>query len=428
MDYTETSTHTTSTSGSSYSASAPLRNVQFDPSNAGVIEEQQQKIKHLQEQLAEFNRVRYRTLPANASGGKNVVWTSKRKSLTGTDQINQQAVASYLREAIWPSNKILPTKWSKWREDRNSLCQMILQKVAIPVGVDGKSYWESMILGFTNEKFCALRANFKQELFEQFQGKFSRINICIAAYSNNQYLFALYLYVEDKEVGWNPPSDNDGRIYANFRRWTTDLQDTPPTYDQAEHFLRFLDKYVSRAVGSHYFSQWSKSNRSKTFMDKVTASDISYTILVYENSKEVWEEELQIRVKSMSEDERKKATRKQKPKYHEGRGKRLQRFGDGWTDNGRKYYQELLGIFRNLKSSDVWKTLQDHWKMYQREHYNKSDSSKDDDLRRPEEECEQSDEEDWRITVEDEEQCDDNEVSLSDDDGEPQSKRQRISL
>ena len=88
----------------------------------------------------------------------------------------------------------------------------------------------------------------------------------------------------------------------------------------------------------------------------------------------------------------------------------------------------MLGIFRNLKSSDVWKTLQDHWKMYQREHYNKSDSSKDEDLRRPEEECEQSDEEDWRITVEDEEQCDEHDVSLSDDDGEPQSKRQRISL
>jgi hypothetical protein len=78
----------------------------------------------------------------------------------------------------------------------------------------------------------------------------------------------------------------------------------------------------------------------------------------------------------------------------------MHRFGDGWTDNGREYYQELLGIFRNLKSSDVWKTLQDHWKMYQRIHYNKSDTSQDDNLRRPEEECEVSDEEDWRITVE----------------------------
>ena len=67
------------------------------------------------------------------------------------------------------------------------------------------------------------------------------------------------------------------------------------TYDQAEHFLWFLDKYVSHAVGNHYFLQWSKLNRSKTFLDKVTASDIAYTILVYENTKEVWEEDLQIK-------------------------------------------------------------------------------------------------------------------------------------
>ncbi len=46
---------------------------------------------------------------------------------------------------------------------------------ALPVGVDGKSYWEAMILGITNNKFCSLRANFKQELFEQFQGKFYSI-------------------------------------------------------------------------------------------------------------------------------------------------------------------------------------------------------------------------------------------------------------
>jgi hypothetical protein len=52
---------------------------------------------------------------------------------------------------------------------------MILKKVALPVGVDGKSYWEAMILGITNDMFCPLRANCKQELFEQFQGKFYSI-------------------------------------------------------------------------------------------------------------------------------------------------------------------------------------------------------------------------------------------------------------
>jgi hypothetical protein len=56
---------------------------------------------------------------------------------------------------------MLPKSWSKWRDDKRSLCQMILKKVALPLGVEGKSYWEAMILGITNNKFCSLRENFK---------------------------------------------------------------------------------------------------------------------------------------------------------------------------------------------------------------------------------------------------------------------------
>jgi hypothetical protein len=47
-------------------------------------------------------------LPENASRGKNVLRTSKNMSMTATDHINQQAVASYVREAIWPGSKMLP--------------------------------------------------------------------------------------------------------------------------------------------------------------------------------------------------------------------------------------------------------------------------------------------------------------------------------
>ncbi len=108
-----------------------------------IIEEQKQQIKGLQEELAEFNCVQYRTLPGNSSRGKNVLRTSKKMSMTATDHINQQAVASYVREAIWPGNKMLPKSRSKWRDDKRSLCQMVLKKVALPVGVDGKSYWEA---------------------------------------------------------------------------------------------------------------------------------------------------------------------------------------------------------------------------------------------------------------------------------------------
>jgi hypothetical protein len=49
---------------------------------------------------------------------------------------------------------------------------MMINKVAVPVGVDTKSYWAAMLLGITNDKYCSLRSNFKQEMFEQFQGKF----------------------------------------------------------------------------------------------------------------------------------------------------------------------------------------------------------------------------------------------------------------
>ncbi len=42
---------------------------------------------------------------------------------------------------------------------------MIIKKVALPLGVDGKSYWEAMIVAITNDKFCSLRIDFMQELF-----------------------------------------------------------------------------------------------------------------------------------------------------------------------------------------------------------------------------------------------------------------------
>jgi hypothetical protein len=97
------------------------KNVRVDTQYVGIIEEQKQQIKELKEELAELNCVRYRTLSGSASRGKNVLRTSKMMSMTATDHINQQAVASYVREAIWPGNKMLPKSWSKWRDDKRSL-------------------------------------------------------------------------------------------------------------------------------------------------------------------------------------------------------------------------------------------------------------------------------------------------------------------
>ncbi len=158
----------------------------------------------------------------------------------------------------------------------------------------------------------------------------------------------------------------------------------------------------------------------------MTASDIAHTSLVYENTKEVWEEDLQIKLSYKTDKDRCNAMHHKKPKYHVGRGKHLKRFGDGWTDNGQEYYQELLRIFMELKSSDVWNTLQDHWKLLLNKHYAWDDSQVK-ELREPEEDCEASDKDDWQIDMPDGDEIVDIEEACVDDDSPPPRNRQRLS-
>ncbi len=158
----------------------------------------------------------------------------------------------------------------------------------------------------------------------------------------------------------------------------------------------------------------------------MTASDITYTILVYENTKEVWEEEVQIKARYKTDKERHKTMYHKKPKYHLGRGKHLKRFGNGWTDHRREYYQELLMIFKELKPSNVWNTLQDHWRLFQKKHYGRDDNQVE-EFREPEEEDEASDKDDWQIEMPDGDEIDDIEEACVDEDSPPPKNRQRIS-
>jgi hypothetical protein len=138
-----------------------------EESNANEL---QQRIRDLEAQIIECNKSRYGKISSYGQRGKNILRKSKH-TLSTQDLINQGVVAAFLREAVWPRTKLLPKNWTKWREEKNSLCQMILKKVSVPVGIDGRMYWESMLLSMTNGKFCTLRSNFKQEIFEQFQGE-----------------------------------------------------------------------------------------------------------------------------------------------------------------------------------------------------------------------------------------------------------------
>ena len=129
---------------------------------------------------------------------------------------------------------------------------------------------------------------------------------------------------EDKQAGIMPPTDNTGKIFVKIRVMTNidkEEERDLPEYEDLEPFLRFIDKYVSKAVP--LFKKWKRNNKNKTLLDRITPSDIAYTILVFENSRSVWEEELFIKGRFDKREDRKNAHRIAQPVYHAGRGHRI---------------------------------------------------------------------------------------------------------
>lgn len=184
----------------------------------------------------------------------------------------------------------------------------------------------------------------------------------------------------------------------DVRSWTT-KQSFEPTYEDTEPFLTFIDNYVKHAVGGHYINKFIKTNRNKTLLDKVTASDIAYTILVCENSKEVWDEEIKIKTECKTKEEIKKATRTAKPKYHEGRGKRLKRYEDGWTKDGVEYFKAMCGTFKNLKNHHLWNYLQVHWSTYTKRYYDTNYIAQEEPTSELDHEDEMFSDEQWAIEI-----------------------------
>ncbi len=173
---------------------------------------------------------------------------------------------------------------------------------------------------------------------------------------------------------------------------------------------------MSQAVGNHTYVRWKKSHQIKTLLDKISALDIAYTILVYENSKEVWEGKLLINKRAKTDEERKNKERRHNPRYHEGRGKRLKRYGDGWTEEGRHYYHELLKTIQDLKSSVFWdESLQGYWNNYQIRNYGKTEidyNNKESDIDGDDNEPK----EDWKVKAEESDsEIDGGEMSDGDD-------------
>ena len=138
--------------------------------------------------------------------------------------------------------------------------------------------------------------------------------------------------------------------------------DEYPTYEDLETFLYFLNKYAFHNLGCHAFAKFTRNNPNKTLVDKLTSQDIAYAVLIYEDRMDVWEEGLR------KDDDG--FVRSAKQKYHVEEGTKLPKYGNGWKENGRAYFQELCGQFDNLiKNEKYFEALSEYWQDYLRKYH-----------------------------------------------------------
>ena len=127
QQWSETSTPTTASTGVSTLGSSSFRTPRadhnFNVRERNLIAEQQREIDDLKKKLEESNSVRYRNLQQmnqRVGSGKNIVRDYKKVSMTPTDSINVVTLSTFLRETVWPYQKMLPPQWNKYRTDKKA--------------------------------------------------------------------------------------------------------------------------------------------------------------------------------------------------------------------------------------------------------------------------------------------------------------------
>ena len=155
-----------------------------------------------------------------------------------------------------------------------------------------------------------------------------------------------------------------GRILVDFL--LLDLEVTAITYQACLEFLTFMDYYVSKMIGSRELKKFCVLYPGKTLLDKMTASDIAFAILCYENGVDVWLE--RIKMKRMNNVDREAFEKTASLKYHHQPGTKLKAYEDGWTEEGVQYYEEMVAVVKGIMGNGpLWENVKVHWKTYLRE-------------------------------------------------------------
>ena len=98
----------------------------------------------------------------------------------------------------------------------------------------------------------------------------------------------------------------------------------------------------------------------------MTASDIAFTILCYENGVDVWLE--RFKMKHMNNLDREAFEKTASLKYHHPPGTKLKAYEDGLTEEGVQYYDEEVTVVKDVMGNGpLWENVKVHWRTYLRE-------------------------------------------------------------
>ena len=119
----------------------------------------------------------------------------------------------------------------------------------------------------------------------------------------------------------------------------------------------FIAKFVVKIYGISAFRKFCMERKGKSFMDKITPSDIAFTLAVIENGREVWEQEYHMKHATEEELEKYKNPQleedeslrqkyiKKYPKFTSGKKQKRMYLQSCWNDEGMKYYKDALKVW-----------------------------------------------------------------------------------
>lgn len=111
-------------------------------------------------------------------------------------------------------------------------------------------------------------------------------------------------------------------------------------------------------------------NMSSSVLDLLQPSDIAYTILCVDMSRNVWSKTLMVQCPPLVVDasagagDGNEETEASPSLIYFKMAAHIKTFGDGWTDLGRGRLAELMNIFRKAMDGVFWEELRGHWEQY----------------------------------------------------------------